>query len=118
MPMRITTQRKGSEIRLIPHGALTHDSRNGTNLRQAVMEALESGIRRLDVDASRVQFLDAAGLGELVACRAIAERAGAKFTLSGARGKTRELLELTGLDSVLIQGGPPGRIPDRHCRVA
>ena len=116
--MRITTRRNGLVIRLIPQGALTHDSGNGNSLRQAAKEALKSGVRRVEVDASRVQFLDAAGLGELVACRAIVEQAGAEFMLNGARGKTRELLELTGLDRLLTKGSQPGRIPDLSFRVA
>ena len=116
--MRITTQRYGYMIRLIPQGALTHDSGSGASLRQVAKEALKSGVRHVEIDASRVQFLDAAGLGELVACRAIVEQAGAEFTLNGARGKTRELLKLTGLDRLMANGRRPTRMPDLSFRVA
>jgi anti-anti-sigma factor len=69
-----------------------------------VARALKQGARLIDIDAQGVRFLDAAGLGELVACRSMAHEAGAEFRLSGVSGKARELLLLTGLDRRLLRG--------------
>ncbi|HET9482049.1 MAG TPA: STAS domain-containing protein [Candidatus Polarisedimenticolia bacterium] len=78
------------------------------SLRSLVELALRQGARRIEIDASGVAFLDAAGLGELVACGNLARRAGAGFSLRGVSGKTLELLRLTGLDRRLVPPDPSG----------
>jgi anti-anti-sigma regulatory factor len=61
--------------------------------------------------------MDAAGMGELVACRALARAAGAEFRLCGVSGKARELLLLTGLDRKLLNG-PRRPLHDLKFRIA
>ncbi len=99
--MRIRAEMDGRTARLSLRGALADGAGDGA-LREAVAWALAAGARKVIIDASRVSFLDAAGLGELVASREAARRAGSRLVLRGARGKTRELLRLTGLDRVLL----------------
>ena len=109
--MSIRTSRAGGTIRFSMKGAIAL-GHGGGSLRRSVARALRAGARRIEVDASGVRYLDAAGLGELVACRASAEKAGVDFVLCGAMGKARELLRITGLDRALMrQPGDDGLRP-------
>ena len=103
-------------IRLNLRDALA-GSRQGPTLRDQVAQALLDGIRIVEIDATGVRFLDAAGLGELVACRTLARTAGVEFRLSGVTGKARELLLLTGLDRRLLHG-PRRPLHDLRIRIA
>jgi anti-anti-sigma factor len=99
--MAIIKERRGRVMRLSLKGAMALGMGGGA-LRREVVRALETGARRIIVDASGVRYLDAAGLGELVACRALVREAGASFRLRGAFGKVLEMLRLTGLDRLLV----------------
>lgn len=111
--MAITSQREGETVRLRLKGAIALGAGSGRLLRE-VARLVGGGTRRIVVDASGVRFLDAAGLGELVACRAIARRGGAQFKLRGVFGKVLEMLRITGLDRLLVkQDGAVSRA-DRH----
>ena len=100
--MSIKTRKDGQVVRLALRGAIVLGSESGS-LRREVARALESGARRIEVNARGLRYLDAAGLGELVACRKLAKEAGASFRLRGVIGKALELLQLTGLDSSLVR---------------
>ena len=115
--MSIKADRMGRTVRLLLKGAIAVGNGDGS-LRQAVVQALRAGASRMEIDASHVRFLDAAELGELVACRSMAERAGVEFRLIGVGGKTRELLALTGLDKVLMRDARPRHLSGLRFRVA
>ena len=115
--MSIGTNRAGRAVRLSLKGAMTLGYGSGS-LRRAVDKAVRDGASRVEIDASGVRFLDAAGLGELVACRTIVENAGAEFRLCGAVGKARELLSMTGLDRALMRQPSDGTIHVMKFRVA
>lgn len=53
------------------------------------------------VDLSGVNFIDSAGLGELVALNRRAVAAGGKLVLAAARGKVKDLLELTQIGQLI-----------------
>jgi len=88
------------------------------SLTREMARALEDGATRVLVDLAGVTFLDAAGIGELVACRALADRAGARFKLCGAAGKARQLLRITGLDRKLMREPRPLSLARLSFRVA
>ena len=115
--MGIRTRRAGGTIRISLRGAITPGCGRGS-LRQAVDRALMDGARRIEIDASGVRFLDAAGLGELVACRAVAATAGAQLILCGVIGKARELLRITGLDRALLRQPGDESVRGLHWRIA
>ena len=115
--MSIRKSRAGRTIRFSLRGAITLGYGSGS-LRRSVAQALRAGARRIEVDASGVRYLDAAGLGELVACRAAAEKAGVEFVLCGAMGKARELLAITGLDQALMRQPRDQSMHGLHWRVA
>src|SRR5262245_37522537 len=87
-------------------------------LQRWVEKAVGEGARRIEIDASGVRFLDAAALGDLVACRSIATKAGAEFRLCGVIGKARELLRITGLDRRLMRQPSDDEVHGLNFRVA
>jgi len=115
--MSIGTNRAGQTIKLSLRGAITLGYGSGS-LRRAVARALKAGARCIEIDASGVRYLDAAGLGELVACRSLAEKAGAELRLYGVMGKARELLSMTGLDRALMRQPGDDGLHRLSCLVA
>ena len=115
--MSMRTRRAGRTVRISLKGAVTLGC-GSASLRHTVARALRDGARRIEIDASDVKFLDAAGLGELVACRAMAGKAGADFILRGVMGKARELLRITGLDRALMRQPGDDLLRGLHWRVA
>lgn len=73
-------------------------------LNQQVQALLRRGERRILVNLAEVTHLDAAGLGELVAARNIVAAANGSFRITGAAGRVRRLLVLTGVSDLLEQG--------------
>jgi anti-anti-sigma factor len=61
----------------------------------------EQGFRRVELDLSDLDFLDAAALGALVRADRRFRDADAVLVLTGLRQPQRRLLEITGLDRVL-----------------
>ncbi|UCF67017.1 MAG: STAS domain-containing protein [Acidobacteriota bacterium] len=63
--------------------------------REAFEESLDDGHHRFVVDLDEVSYVDSATLGEIIACRRRARAVGGALVLTRARGKVRDLLELT-----------------------
>lgn len=71
-----------------------------------VVERLGEGCR-IDVDVSKVTFLDSSGLGALVYIRRLAREAGGSVELLGASPSVARLLELAGLRDLFVHPGRP-----------
>ena len=70
-------------------------------LRDRVIASAEADHPRVIIDLSRVSFLDAAGLGALIAGRdAVVEHDGA-LTLAAPSGAARRALDICGVDHVI-----------------
>ena len=111
--MAITKRMNGRTVKFSIEGAITLGDGSGS-LRQAFARALHEGARDIEVHAGGVRYLDASGIGELVACRAMAVAVGARFRLRGVIGKALELLRITGLDEKLIrETAPLSAVPRR-----
>jgi len=67
-------------------------------LSQALSCLAEESIDEVVVDLTAAELIDSAALGALVLAQKQARRRNTDLVLSGATGKTRRLLELTGLD--------------------
>ena len=78
-----------------------HDS--APVLRATLAEALDSG-PRVCCDLGAVAFFGAAGAAVLRDSHRLARARGAEFTVRGARGLTREILDFVGLATVLRPG--------------
>jgi anti-sigma B factor antagonist len=71
-----------------------------TEVEQAIRQGIQKGSKRLVLELSKLTFLDSSGVGMLVVCSGVMERAGGRLVIAGAGGKVKEVLELTHLDRV------------------
>jgi anti-anti-sigma factor len=71
---------------------------------RAMRDALvtEPGPAHLEVDMSAVTFIDASGIGVLLAARRVAVDAGESLTVRAASWAVRRLTGVLGLDEVLV----------------
>lgn len=94
--MKIRHSRKGQNAVLHLEGPLSVGP-GVQALRRAVARVLGSDARGLVLDLSGVGYLDAAGIGTLIACHRRALRGGQRVVLTGLRQRVREVLQLTSL---------------------
>lgn len=74
----------------------------GARRLRAVLDGLRrDGLLEVTIDMSRLDFLDAAGLGELVRAHTEFGAAGGRIVLCRVQPRHRRLLEITELDTVL-----------------
>lgn len=69
-------------------------------LRERLLQLVEKGTHSVDVNMSRLDFIDSAGLGVLIGIHKRLIERGGHMTLTGLRGSVRELFTLTRLDKV------------------
>ncbi|NUT41192.1 MAG: STAS domain-containing protein [Thermoactinospora sp.] len=67
-------------------------------------QVLATGVRRLDVDLSKLEFIDSSGLGALIRVRKDARRHEAGLRLVAMTPRVRRLLRVTCLDTVFDLG--------------
>jgi anti-anti-sigma factor len=87
------------EVRVVLRGEV--DLAVVGELRQALEHALEVASRRVIVDVSEVDHLDSSGIKVLVRANIRARVTGKEFSLRGARGAVRRVLDITGVDRVV-----------------
>ena len=79
-------------------------------IRESLMAAINSGNVHLAVDMSGVTFIDASGIGVLVAAANRARQAGGGLSLLAPSPQVRRLLDVFRLDAILPMaerlGGP------------
>jgi anti-sigma B factor antagonist len=66
----------------------------------AVKRAIDQGARKLVIDVTRLDYIDSAGIGMLVACNGQMERAGGKMRVAGAQGTVAKAFEVVHLDRI------------------
>ncbi|MDQ7005615.1 MAG: STAS domain-containing protein [Acidobacteriota bacterium] len=71
------------------------------DVREVVEDEIAAGRLRVIFDLSGVNFVDSAGLGELVACHRSLDQLGGRLVLAAPRGKVRDLIELTRIGELL-----------------
>ena len=69
-------------------------------LRQEVRDALEDGEKKILLDLKGVKSMDSSGLGELISCKASANRENAVIKLVHVEDKVQEVLDMTRLIGV------------------
>jgi anti-sigma B factor antagonist len=72
----------------------------GDALRDAVGALLYDGQRKLVLNLGRVAHMDSGGLGDIVQCRALAERQGGSLKISNLTKRVKDLLAITKLVTV------------------
>jgi anti-anti-sigma factor len=86
------------------------DLATGPDVERAIAVAIGSdGVSEVRVDLSGVEFLDSSGVALLLKGRRGADERGIGFRVSGARGITLQVLELTGVWAYLTGESLPDR---------
>ena len=73
---------------------------NRQELKQKVLDELESGERRFVIDFENTGYIDSSGLGVLVSLSKKIREQGGELRLSGLNEDLRTLFELTKLDTL------------------
>lgn len=73
---------------------------NRQELKQKVLEELESGERKFVVDFDKTGYIDSSGLGVLVSLSKKIREQGGELRLAGLNEDLRTLFELTKLDTL------------------
>ena len=72
-------------------------------MRRALREAFDSGTRDVVLDVAAVTFMDAAALGMLLGAHRLFTGAGGALQLTNPQRGVRRVLEVTGLDRLLLE---------------
>jgi anti-sigma B factor antagonist len=91
-------QRQGVTI-LEPKGKITIGS-GDIALRDSVIEALDSGSKKILINLKDVSTIDSSGIGELVAAYTTVTNRGGKLKLVGLPPKVSDILQITQLVTV------------------
>jgi anti-sigma B factor antagonist len=91
-------QRQGVTV-LEPKGKITIGS-GDIALRDSVIEALDSGSRKILINLKDVSTIDSSGIGELVAAYTTVTNRGGKLKLVGLPPKVNDILQITQLVTV------------------
>ncbi|MBO1336623.1 STAS domain-containing protein [Streptomyces sp. VRA16 Mangrove soil] len=94
----VEVRQEGASAVVTPAGELDHHTAD--LLREPLDECLESGLSRLIVDCSRLEFCDSTGLNVLLGARLKAEAAGGGVHLAGMQPVVARVFEITGAEAV------------------
>jgi anti-sigma B factor antagonist len=97
--MQIEVAKTGSVTVMDIEGRI--DSGTASGLSQALSEAIEKGATRLVIDLEGVDYVSSAGLRELVTALKKVNQDDGDLRLASPSDRVREVLELSGLDSIL-----------------
>jgi len=64
------------------------------SVETAVKRLIDEGARKLVIDVTRLEYIDSAGIGMLVACNGQMDRAGGKMRVAGAQGTVAKSFEV------------------------
>ena len=96
--LAVTVTRLGGQCLIALSGEA--DAATADELRASLQEVLDQGASDLVLDLAELELLDSSGLGVLVGVlKRINERQG-RMVLRSARGTTRRVFEVSGLDQV------------------
>jgi anti-sigma B factor antagonist len=63
-------------------------------VESAVKRVIDEGARKLVIDVTRLDYIDSAGIGMLVACNGQIDRAGGQMRVAGAQGTVAKAFEV------------------------
>ena len=96
--MRIDEKVQGDVLVFKLSGDL--DSFSVTTARERMSRHIESGVYNIVVDLAEIEFMDSAGLRQLVGTLQVCMHRGGDLVLVGANETVRDLLRITRLDTV------------------
>ena len=69
-------------------------------VESAVKRLIADGARKLVIDVTRLDYIDSAGIGMLVACNGSIDKAGGKMRVAGAQGSVAKTFEVVHMDRI------------------
>jgi anti-sigma B factor antagonist len=99
----LTVRRRGDRARVALLGEL--DLHGADEVRSAAAALLDAGVRRLDLDAAELAFVDSSGLKALLDIRHDALARGVEVTVVAASQRLRWVVEVTGAGDLLPISG-------------
>lgn len=69
-------------------------------VENAVKRLIDEGARKLVIDVTKLEYIDSAGIGMLVACNGQMDRAGGKMRVAGAQGTVAKSFEVVHMDRI------------------
>lgn len=97
--MKIGVRNRQGVTILEPKGKITIGA-GDIALRDSVMEALDSGSRKILINLKDVSTIDSSGIGELVAAYTTVTNRGGRLKLVGLPPKVNDILQITQLVTV------------------
>ena len=70
------------------------------SVENAIKRLIEEGARKLVIDVTKLEYIDSAGIGMLVACNGLMDRAGGKMRVAGAQGTVAKSFEVVHMDRI------------------
>ena len=70
------------------------------SVENAVKRWIDEGARKLVIDVTKLEYIDSAGIGMLVACNGQMDRAGGKMRVAGAQGTVAKSFEVVHMDRI------------------
>lgn len=101
-PFTIAGRRDGPRAVVEVGGEL--DLQSVETVKSTVGAVLADGVRTVDIDASRLRFIDSVGLTALLHVRAAAIQAGIGFRVTAASEQLVRLVAIAGADDLLLPG--------------
>lgn len=71
-----------------------------TELRETLIEQIDSGVHSIRLDLSELSYIDSSGLGVLIAIHKRCTQKNGSVKIKGLKGNIKELFELTRLTKV------------------
>jgi len=71
------------------------------SLEVAVKRVIQEGSRKLVIDVTKLEYIDSAGIGMLVACNGQMDRAGGKMRVAGAQGTVAKAFDVVHMDRIM-----------------
>lgn len=92
--------RAGEEAVIYVAGEL--DFHTAPDLRKEILEQLNGGVNRLVLDVGQLDFIDSSGLSVIIAGFKRFRENGGELILRSLTDRTRRVLEVSGLNKVLL----------------
>jgi len=99
MACKATVRHVGEVVVVDLSGRITLGDGSGT-VRETVKGLITKGQRQILLNLKEVNYIDSAGLGELVGCYATMTNQGGQIKLLNAQSKVRDVLQVTKLYTV------------------
>lgn len=99
MSLSVRSEQEGNATSLVVEGEV--DVSNAGELRSALNQALDAGASSIEVDLSRVPYIDSTGIGVLVGAVHHAADRGVGLTVSRPQSNVARVLALLGVDGEL-----------------